>query len=121
MTTTQRLLERYAKAQSKVDELSHEADVILESSPLGQAPPVFHRIVKKMLKITEERIAPIWDELRNRVIPGSGFHSYWQETKWTFGTLPPHYSEIERATKKFAPSHSNSITKVEEPEMKARA
>jgi len=96
-----KLLERYATIQKKIDYLSMETDSICRTSPMGQAPPVFHRKVDQMLTLKEKKQGPIWDLLRCRIIPNSRFKTFWQEIAWSVNTLPPDYYEIEFAYKKY--------------------
>ncbi len=95
------LVNRYKKHQDKVDEISKQTDAILQTSAMGQAPPIFHRLVEKQLDIIKKDISPIWDSLKNYNVPNSNFKTFWQETHWTIGTLPPSYQEIEAILNKY--------------------
>lgn len=96
------LLNRYKKHQEKVDEISKQTEAILRTSAMGQAPPVFHRLVDKQLDIIKKDISPLWDTLKNYIVPNSNFKTFWQETRWTLGTLPPSYQEIEAILNKYS-------------------
>lgn len=96
------LLKRYEATQKKIDVLSMETSCICKTSGMGQAPPVFHRKVDKMLELKEKKQAPLWDILRHMIIPNSRFKTFWQEIGWTSGTLPPDYYEIEKVYQKYS-------------------
>lgn len=66
-------LERLDKIQE--DLLSH-INAIYQISPMGQAPPVFHRKCQQLLNLAEKK-APIWNDIRDIIITGTG-RTLWQ-------------------------------------------
>ena len=88
-------LKRYQALDVELRALDEVATSILNTSGVGQAPPVYHRTVDKMLKLKEKQ-GPLWDEIKNKVIPGDGFHSFWMKIHWSPGTLAPEFAEIQR-------------------------
>ena len=101
---THELLQRYKQVQAKIDELDMAAGLILRTSGVGQAPPVYHRKVQEMLDIIEKQLIPLWDELTNKVIPNSRYRSFAQELNWRRpDALPPHYESLEKAYLKYNP------------------
>lgn len=103
-----KLLRKYGKTQEKLDVLDRETSDILSTSAMGQAPPVFHRKVDQMVEIKRKKQAPLWEKIRGRIIPNSHFKTFWQEIPWTFGTLPPEYTEILKAYAKYNPTDKKS-------------
>ena len=76
------LLKRYEMWQSR-------ADSYLHSNNLNS--------IDKGLKIIHDHIEPIWNELKNKIIPNSaGSKTFWQVAApfWRPGTLPPTYKEV---------------------------
>ena len=98
----EKCLTKYARLEIELRDIDRRCSDIISVSAVGQAPPIFHRLVDKELKIMEKQVTPLWDAIRNHIIPGSDFKTFWQETHWTFGTLPPRYGEIEEAITKYA-------------------
>ena len=82
------LLKRYEMWQSR-------ADSFLRSNNLNS--------IDKGLKIIHEHIDPIWNELKNKVIPNSGNKTFWQVAApfWIPRTLPPTYKEVHDAFAKY--------------------
>jgi len=73
----QRAIAKIKRLDVKQRELQTEADLILSTSAVGQAPPVYHRAVDKAIEVTKQK-AKIWnEEIRNKVIPETG-RTYWQ-------------------------------------------
>lgn len=95
------LLRRYKQAQDKIDPILFEADAIAKTSPIGQPPPVLGRTLDKAIKISISRQKPVWEKLRNKVIPNSGGKSLWQEFGGSIAELPPSYQEIIQALNKY--------------------
>ena len=60
-------LAKIERLDIKQRELQGEADAILQSSGVGQAPPVYHATLDKAIKITEQK-AIIWNGIRNNII-----------------------------------------------------
>ena len=92
MSNKEVLLTKYKKVWAKIDILSKQTDDILKVSPMGQAPQCFHDIVSKQLRIIENEVKPLWDELKNFI--KDDFKTYWQYTNWRLETLPPCYNEL---------------------------
>lgn len=92
MSEKETLLAKYKKVWDKVDEISKRTSAIVQTSGVGQAPPIFHKLVDEQLEIIEKEATPIWNDLKNFI--KSDFKTYWQITRWTVGSLVPHYSEL---------------------------
>lgn len=92
MMEKKELLEKYKKIWGRINEISKETDGIVKTSAYGQAPPIFHELVDKQLKIIECEALPIWEELKSYI--RADFQTFWQYTNWRKGTLPPSYSEL---------------------------
>ena len=69
-------VQRIEHLDKKIKPLQFEADAILQSSGVGQAPPVYHRTLDKIIALKEKQ-AGIWnDEIRNYLIDGK--ETFWQ-------------------------------------------
>lgn len=75
-TEVQRGIARIRTLDKKERALQRQADDILSTSPVGQAPPVYHRTLDKAIAITKEK-AKVWNKIRNYAIPGTG-QTLWQ-------------------------------------------
>ena len=64
----------------KLDEqqklLENKADLILSTSGVGQAPPVYHETLNKAI-IVRQKKAKIWNEIRGIIYPGTD-KTLWQ-------------------------------------------
>ena len=59
-------LNRMQRLEIKENELSFEADAIVSTSAMGQAPYCYYNTLDKMLKINQKR-TEIWNDIRNRI------------------------------------------------------
>ena len=66
-------IENYDIKQRKVE---YNADALLHSSGVGQAPPVYHTTLDKINVIAAKK-AKIWNDIRNIIIPGTN-QTLWQ-------------------------------------------
>ena len=71
----ERGIQRIEKLDIKEKEFSKNADMILSSSGVGQAPPIYYQTLDKAIKIAEKK-AEIWNEIRSLIV--SGFKTLWQ-------------------------------------------
>ena len=71
----ERGIQRIEKLDIKEREFSKNADMILSSSGVGQAPPIYYQTLDKVIKIAEKK-AEIWNEIRSLIV--SGFKTLWQ-------------------------------------------
>ena len=88
-TDARSLLRRYERLQVKVDALTAEARAILRSSGVGQAPPVYHRLMDRALRIVDTEMRRVWLQLRNKVTQNG--RTYWQMVgcaEWETPLLP---------------------------------
>ena len=90
----EKLLIKYKKVWDKIDAISKQTDSIVRTSGMGQAPPVFHRLVEKQVEIINKKALPIWEELKSVIRNRITFETYWQYTNWSSGATPPHYNEL---------------------------
>lgn len=67
-------LKRIEKLDVKQKEYSDEADAILKTSGVGQAPPPFYKALDKAVEIMKKK-AKIWNEIRHYLICGK---TLWQ-------------------------------------------
>ena len=72
----EKLLKRLEKLDLKQIEISNTIDAIYKTSPVGQAPPCFHRAVDKLCVVAKKK-APIWNYIRHYIIPGT-HKTIWQ-------------------------------------------
>lgn len=86
------LLKKYKKIWDKIDVISKQTDIILKTSAVGQAPPIFHSLTDKQMVIINKKALPIWESLKHFI--KEDFKTYWQYTRWRKGTLPPHFNEL---------------------------
>jgi len=71
-------LKQLETLDKKQAEISKAIDNIYKVSPVGQAPPEFHRKCDQLCDIATKK-APIWNYIRSFVIPGSGGETIWQK------------------------------------------
>lgn len=69
-------IERIRKLDVKQRELEKSADQILGTSGVGQAPPVYHRELEKIIEIQKKK-AEIWNAIRGSIVEPSG-KTLWQ-------------------------------------------
>lgn len=82
-------LEQLERLDAKQKEISKNIDAIYRISPVGQAPPRFHRECDKLLSIAEKK-APIWNHIRHYIIPGTS-ETLWQKALKNPGFLVKPY------------------------------
>lgn len=73
----QKGLERLEKLDAKQHEINQVMDAIYKTSPVGQAPPIFHRKAQQLVDLATKK-AKIWNDIRNFVIPGTS-ETLWQK------------------------------------------
>jgi len=70
-------IKKIATIDKKQKALAFEANAIIESSAVGQPPPVLGRTLDKINNLQKQK-AKIWnDEIRNKIIPGTN-NTFWQ-------------------------------------------
>jgi hypothetical protein len=99
--TLNTLLKRYKIWQAKIDAIEKEVDAIIETSAVGQPPPILGRLLDKSIKISDNHLKPLWIKLRTRIIPGSPIHSFWQEIPIPADASAPEYKTIEDVIQKY--------------------
>ncbi|MFH2095914.1 MAG: hypothetical protein ABIJ16_09435 [Bacteroidota bacterium] len=72
--TIERAILKIEAIDKKINPLEQQANGILSSSGVGQAPPVFHSTLDKII-VLKEKQAKIWNELRHHVFSG---RTFWQ-------------------------------------------
>lgn len=70
-------LKKWGRLDVKQKQISQDLDCIYKTSAMGQAPPIYHKTVDKLLKIEQEK-AVIWNEIRGFIVPDTNYQTLWQ-------------------------------------------
>ena len=86
MDTFERAISKIETIDRKIKPLEQSANAILASSGFGQAPPVYHQALDKIIRLKEQQ-AKIWnEELRSKMFNGKTFWQLAIENKLPIAT-----------------------------------